>query len=94
MTAGEINDRFRHSWPTTTRHLSVLTKAGLVEVEERGRYRFYSLQRRDLARATAWLCAWAIESGEERSERFAWADLPFANLRNAISPDSSDEDND
>ena len=92
MTAGEINDRFKHSWPTTTRHLGVLMKAGLVAVEERGRHRVYSLQRRDLARATQWLCAWAIECEEGRPERAAWADLPFATMRNAIPPNAGDED--
>ena len=92
MIAGEINDRFKHSWPTTTRHLGVLMKAGLVAAEERGRHRVYSLQRRELARATEWLCAWAIESEEGRPERAAWADLPFATMRNTIPPDAGDED--
>lgn len=43
MTAGEIADRFSCSWPTTTRHLRVLTDAGLVAVEQRGRERVYQL---------------------------------------------------
>lgn len=94
MTAGEINDRFKHAWPTTTRHLNVLMKAGLVEVEECGRHRFYSLRRRDLTRATEWLCAWAMENEKERPEKAAWAHLPYATMRNAISPDASDEDED
>ncbi len=32
MTAGEIADRFKHSWPTTTRHLGVLERAGVLKV--------------------------------------------------------------
>ena len=43
MTAGAIARRFSHSWPTTTRHLRVLEKAGLVHVEKQGRERIYSV---------------------------------------------------
>ena len=43
MTAGEIAARFECSWPTTTRHLRQLERAGLVHVEERGRERVYHL---------------------------------------------------
>lgn len=45
MTAGEIAGRFECSWPTTTRHLKVLTNAGLVEVTRSGRERVYRLDR-------------------------------------------------
>lgn len=43
MTAGEIAQRFSCRWPTTTRHLSVLERAGLVLVKKDGRSRIYSL---------------------------------------------------
>jgi DNA-binding transcriptional ArsR family regulator len=43
MTAGEIVGRFSCSWPTTTRHLRLLEKAGLVRVQKRGRERVYKL---------------------------------------------------
>jgi DNA-binding transcriptional ArsR family regulator len=43
MTAGELAARFECSWPTTTRHLQVLTEAGLLRVEQRGRERHYQL---------------------------------------------------
>jgi DNA-binding transcriptional ArsR family regulator len=64
MTAGEIAARFECSWPTTTGHLHVLEKAGLVTVEKRGRERLYRLDAaRLLAVAGNWL-AWF--TGEER----------------------------
>jgi DNA-binding transcriptional ArsR family regulator len=43
MTAGEIASRFECSWPTTTRHLQKLERAGLVVVEPQGRERVYRL---------------------------------------------------
>jgi len=43
MTAGELAERFSHSWSTTTRHLQRLESAGLVQVERAGRERLYSL---------------------------------------------------
>ena len=45
MSAGDIARRFRCSWPTTTRHLKVLREAGLVRVVQRGRERFYQLEK-------------------------------------------------
>ena len=55
MTAGEIAGRFRHSWPTTTRHLRVLEEAGLVTSEQEGRTRTYKLEKKRLAVITEWL---------------------------------------
>jgi len=56
MTAGEIADRFSCAWPTTTRHLGVLQKAGLVRVRKRGRERIYELNLSILkSTAGAWL---------------------------------------
>ena len=43
MTAGELAERFSHSWSTTTRHLQRLQSAGLVTVEKVGRERRYRL---------------------------------------------------
>lgn len=45
LPSGYLAKRFHHSWPTTTRHLNVLEKAGLVVVERRGRSSFYRLDR-------------------------------------------------
>ena len=83
MTAGEIADRFKHSWPTTTRHLSVLEEAGLLEIGKQGRNRFYSLRMRDLGRAGNWLDSWA---GHPPAGRPGWAQRPYATMRNAIAP--------
>lgn len=56
MTAGELSGRFSHSWPTTTRHLTVLLRAELVTVESAGRERHYRLSRQRLADVLAlWL---------------------------------------
>ncbi len=53
MTAGELADRFSHSWSTTTRHLQRLEAAGLIRVEKVGRERRYSLDVDRLRRVTA-----------------------------------------
>ena len=56
MTSGAIAARFEHSWPTTSQHLNVLAKAGLVTISMRGRERVYRLdvgRLRDVA--GAWL---------------------------------------
>lgn len=56
MTSGEIASRFDCSWPTTTRHLQVLERAGLLEVEMRGRERVYRLdQKRVISVAGGWI---------------------------------------
>jgi len=55
MTAGEIAAIFEHAWQTTTRHLQVLEKAGLLKVEKRGRMRVYSIERKRLALVRDWL---------------------------------------
>ena len=57
MTAGDIARRFAHAWPTTTRHLQVLLKAGLLRQKKLGRSRVYRLDRRKLDVARDWL-AW------------------------------------
>jgi DNA-binding transcriptional ArsR family regulator len=56
MTSGAIAARFEHSWPTTSQHLNVLAKAGLVTISMRGRERVYRLDAGRLhAVARAWL---------------------------------------
>lgn len=56
MTAGDIVKRFSCSWPTTSRHLRVLEKAGLVEVDRKGREWIYRLNS---ARIRAVAVKWA-----------------------------------
>jgi DNA-binding transcriptional ArsR family regulator len=55
MKAGEIAGRFRHAWPTTTRHLRVLEEAGLVAHRRRGRTRVYRLRAARLRIVAEWL---------------------------------------
>lgn len=56
MTSGAIAARFNCSWPTTSQHLRVLEKAGLVSITLRGREHVYRLQAGRLrAVAGAWL---------------------------------------
>ena len=47
-TAGAIARRFECSWPTTSRHLSTLVRAGLLQVERHGRQRIYSANAKQL----------------------------------------------
>jgi DNA-binding transcriptional ArsR family regulator len=55
MSAGEIADRFSCAWPTVSRHLAVLERAGLVVHEQRGRSRIYRLSPDKLAAVQEWL---------------------------------------
>lgn len=55
MTSGEIAGIFEHAWQTTTRHLRVLEKAGLLSQEKQGRTRIYRLQRKRLELVKDWL---------------------------------------
>ena len=58
MTAGDIAKRFACSWPTTTGHLQVLERAGLLIVEKRGRERLYRLDSTRLLAVTGDWLAW------------------------------------
>lgn len=56
LPSGYLARRFQHSWPTTTRHLGVLEKAGLVEVRREGRGSHYRINREYLDRVVGgWL---------------------------------------
>lgn len=56
MTSGELASRFECSWPTTTRHLGVLSDADLVTTDKHGRERHYSLNVNELDQvAGAWI---------------------------------------
>lgn len=48
LSSGYLATRFHHSWPTTTRHLGVLEKAGLIKVRRRGRNSHYRVNRERL----------------------------------------------
>ena len=56
LPSGYLAKRFQHSWPTTTRHLGVLEKAGLVEVRREGRSSHYRIDRERVQRVVGgWL---------------------------------------
>ncbi len=56
LPSGYLAKRFQHSWPTTTRHLGVLERAGLVEVRRQGRSSHYRVNRERLSHvAGSWL---------------------------------------
>jgi DNA-binding transcriptional ArsR family regulator len=48
LPSGYLASKFKHSWPTTTRHLKVLEDAGIVEVRREGRSAHYRLVRAKL----------------------------------------------
>ena len=62
MTAGEIAAVFEHAWQTTTRHLRVLERAGLLTHEKRGRSRIYRIQRKRLELVRDWLAHFSRNS--------------------------------
>src|SRR5262245_17996917 len=56
LPSGYLAQRFQHSWPTTTRHLGVLERAGLVQVRREGRSSFYRVDRERLRQVVGvWL---------------------------------------
>lgn len=56
LPSGYLARRFSHSWPTTTRHLNILHRAGVVEVRREGRTSHYRLNRPLLERVVGgWL---------------------------------------
>jgi DNA-binding transcriptional ArsR family regulator len=62
MTAGEIAAIFEHAWQTTTRHLRVLEKAGLLTHEKQGRMRIYRIQQKRLELVRDWLSHFSSSS--------------------------------
>ena len=56
LPSGYLARRFSHSWPTTTRHLNILHRAGVLEVRREGRASYYRLNRPLLERVVGgWL---------------------------------------
>ena len=56
LPSGYLATRFVHSWPTTTRHLRVLERAGVVSVRREGRNVLYRLERDEVVRVVGrWL---------------------------------------
>ncbi len=51
----DLGPRFDISQPTLSHHLRKLQDAGLIEVERRGRWAYYSLQPQTMEVLKAWL---------------------------------------
>jgi DNA-binding transcriptional ArsR family regulator len=53
MSSGDIAARYACSWPTVTRHLGVLKKAGLITMRRKGKSLCYHLNKDALERVWA-----------------------------------------
>jgi DNA-binding transcriptional ArsR family regulator len=66
LPSGYLAHAFVHSWPTTTRHLNILQRAGIVEVRREGRTSHYRLNRPLLERVlSGWLADLTPPSPEQ-----------------------------
>ncbi|HEY7898361.1 MAG: autorepressor SdpR family transcription factor [Gemmatimonadales bacterium] len=61
-TSGEIAERFGSSWPTISRHLSVLRDAGLITAEKEGQFMRYELATTVFQDVLEKLAAWTQPS--------------------------------
>jgi DNA-binding transcriptional ArsR family regulator len=61
LAAGQFAALFKHAWPTTTRHLRVLERAGLLRHERQGREHLYRIDKKKLELARDWL-AWFFKN--------------------------------
>jgi len=50
LCAGDIEERIHLSQPTISHHMSILTKAGLVEAAKQGQWRWYKRNEKALRR--------------------------------------------
>ncbi|MDQ2890199.1 MAG: autorepressor SdpR family transcription factor [Gemmatimonadota bacterium] len=57
-TSGEIAEQFGTSWPTISRHLSVLKDAGLINAEKEGQFIRYELATTVFQDVLEKLAAW------------------------------------
>lgn len=55
MTAGEIAEKFKISWPSISHHLDLLKQAKLVTSEKEGQYVYYSLNTTVVDEIMKWL---------------------------------------
>lgn len=74
MSAGEIADRFGHTWATTTGHLNALVSAGLLSRIADGRRRLYTIDRARLGLAESWLAWFSGEATAQVEAVMAGAD--------------------
>jgi DNA-binding transcriptional ArsR family regulator len=72
LTSGQIADRFESSWPTISRHLSVLANAELVIAIRRGAEIYYELNTSVLQDLVQHLMEWVeptLPKGGNRTAR-------------------------
>jgi ArsR family transcriptional regulator, arsenate/arsenite/antimonite-responsive transcriptional repressor len=55
LTAGEIADKFRISFPSISHHLDLLKQAKLVTTKKEGQYVYYSLNTTVMDEIVKWL---------------------------------------
>src|SRR6266566_5599591 len=65
-TSGEIASRFESSWPTISRHLSVLKDAGLVLTERKGQEIYYELNTSVFQDLVQHFMEWSKPIGSQR----------------------------
>jgi DNA-binding transcriptional ArsR family regulator len=51
LCSGDIEERIRLSQPTISHHMSILTKAGLVEAVKQGQWRWYRRNEKAMRQA-------------------------------------------
>jgi DNA-binding transcriptional ArsR family regulator len=64
-TSGEIAEQFGSSWPTISRHLSLLKDAGLINAEKEGQFMRYELATTVFQDLLEKLAAWTQSSSSE-----------------------------
>lgn len=64
-TSGEIAEQFGSSWPTISRHLSVLRDAGLISAEKEGQFMRYELATTVFQDVLARLAGWTQASSND-----------------------------
>lgn len=67
-TAGEISDCFEMTGATVSHHLSVLTEAGLILKEKRGKFIFYEINTTILEDVLAFFSELRGEDKNEKDE--------------------------
>jgi len=69
LTSGEIAEQFGSSWPTISRHLSVLKDAGLINAEKEGQFMRYELAttvfQDVMQKLVSWTTPQALESEQD-----------------------------
>ena len=85
LTNQELADKVGMSTSATWRRVKSLEDAGVIERGKQGRQRLYALKPSVPMRAAEWITSWASEAVDPTA-RAAWADQPYATMRNATPP--------